>query len=37
MILDDFRLDGRDHLRSIRVAQTDLAGYATLLAGGGTR
>ena len=32
-----FRLDGRDHLRSVRVAQTDLAGYAALLAGGGQR
>jgi len=32
-----FHLDGREALRGVRVAQTDLAGYAALLAGGGTR
>jgi transposase len=32
-----FRLDGRDHLRGIRVAQTDLTGYGNLLTEGGAR
>jgi len=32
-----FRLDGREPLRRVRVAQTDLAGYAALLAAGGQR
>ena len=30
-----FALDGREHLRGVRVAETDLAGYAGLLAAGG--
>jgi hypothetical protein len=32
-----FRLDGREALRGVRVAHTDLTGYAALLAEGGTR
>lgn len=32
-----FRLDGREHLRHVRVAQTDVAAYAGLLALGGAR
>lgn len=32
-----FRLDGREALRGVRVAPTDLAGYAALLAEGGAR
>ena len=32
-----FRLDGRDHLRGVRVVQTDVAAYAALLAAGGAR
>ena len=31
------RLDGRDHLRGVRVVQTDVAAYAALLAAGGAR
>jgi len=30
-----FSLDGREHLRRVRVADTDLAGYGELLAAGG--
>lgn len=32
-----FRLDGREHLRGVQVAQTDVAAYGALLAGGGAR
>ncbi|MFC1806493.1 IS21 family transposase [Planctomycetota bacterium] len=32
-----FRLDGRDHLRGVKVAQTDVTAYAALLAMGGAR
>jgi len=32
-----FSLDGREHLRHVRVADTDLAGYGQLLAAGGGR
>ena len=32
-----FRLDGREHLRHVRVATTDVLGYAELLAGGDSR
>ena len=32
-----FCLDGRDHLRGVKVAQTDVAAYAALLAMGGAR
>jgi transposase len=32
-----FRLDGREHLRHVRVAQTDVAAYAGLLSAGGGR
>jgi hypothetical protein len=32
-----FRLDGREHLRQVQVAGTDVAAYAELVAGGGTR
>lgn len=32
-----FRLDGREHLRQVRVADTDVAAYAELVAGGGGR
>ena len=32
-----FRLDGREHLRDVRVAQTDVAAYGALLAQGGAR
>jgi hypothetical protein len=32
-----FRLDGREHLRHVRVAQTDVAAYAGLLSLGGAR
>jgi hypothetical protein len=30
-----FRLDGREHLRQVQVAQTEVAAYAALVAGGG--
>ena len=32
-----FRLDGREHLRGVKVAQTDITAYAALLAMGGGR
>lgn len=32
-----FRLEGREHLRRVRVAQTDIAQYGSLLAAGGVR
>jgi transposase len=32
-----FRLDGREHLRHVRVAQTDVTAYGALLALGGVR
>ena len=32
-----FRLEGREHLRHVRVAQTDIAQYGSLLAVGGVR
>ncbi len=32
-----FRLDGREHLRQVKVAQTDVAGYSKLLVSGGVR
>ena len=32
-----FRLDGREHLRQVRVADNDVAAYAELVAGGGAR
>ncbi len=32
-----FRLDGREHLRHVQVAQTDVAAYRALLAHGGAR
>ncbi|MHC4854243.1 MAG: IS21 family transposase [Planctomycetota bacterium] len=32
-----FRLDGREHLRHVRVARTDLSGYDRLLSAGGGR
>lgn len=32
-----FRLDGREHLRHVRVTQTDVAAYAALLVAGGAR
>jgi len=30
-----FRLEGREHLRQVRVSNTDVAAYADLVAGGG--
>jgi hypothetical protein len=30
-----FRLDGRDHLRQVKVQQTDIAAYSELLVSGG--
>ena len=30
-----FCLDGREHLRQVQVAQTEVAAYAALMAGGG--
>ena len=30
-----FRLDGREHLRQVQVAQTEVAAYAALVGGGG--
>ena len=30
-----FRLDGREHLRQVTVAQTDVEGYTALLGAGG--
>jgi hypothetical protein len=32
-----FRLDGREHLRHVRVEQTDISQYGSLLAVGGAR
>jgi len=32
-----FRLDGRAHLRQVKVTQTDVAGYSKLLVSGGVR
>ncbi len=32
-----FRLDGREHLRQVKVAQTNVAGYSELLVAGGVR
>ena len=33
--LTTFRLDGREHLRQVQVAQTEVAAYAALVGGGG--
>ena len=30
-----FRLEGREHLREVKVAGPDLSGYRSLLVGGG--
>ena len=32
-----FRLDGREHLRRVKVAATDVCAYSALLGGGGGR
>ena len=32
-----FRPDGREHLRQVKVAQTNVAGYSKLLVSGGGR
>ena len=32
-----FRLDGREHLRQVKVAQTNVAGYRELLTVGGVQ
>ena len=32
-----FRLEGREHLREVCVAQTDVRAYSELVAGGGAR
>jgi len=32
-----FRLDGREHLRQVKVAQTDVVSYSELLVAGGVR